>query len=771
MENIVESGNKLLVMATLLAVIVRFSPGQETAPAGTINGTIIDSESRQPLPGANVILKGTRLGSTSNAAGKYEIIKVPVGNYTVVFSYLGYEKLSQTDVIVSSDRTSSVNVELKASPIGIDSVVVTAGYFSRIDAQPVSAATFSAEEIRRQAGSAGDISRVLFGLPSLARINDSRNSLIVRGGSPMENGFYLDNIEIPNINHYPVQGSSDGPIGLLNVEFVRDVNFYSGGFSPMYGDRLSSVMELALREGNRDKLEMQLDMSMQGLGLAAEGPVDNGKGSWFLSARRSYLDLIFQSIDFNGPIPSYGDLQGKFVYDLSDKHKLSIVSLMAVDDISQTREDALKQKNNLYPNYHLFNNTVGMNWQYLWSEKGYSEFSLAHTIMKSDGDYHETLTGLHLLDNRSNEQEYKFRNKNHIRFNSSHAIDIGMDAKYLSTTYTHVFSEYTDRLGNITPPMTVNADIRTLKAGVFLRHNWRILDDLTIAPGARFDYFEFNHRSHVSPRVSATYDLSAVTSLTASAGLFFQNLPLVLLAQKDEFRRLRDPRAYHYVLGLSHLLTEDTKLTVELYDKEYRDNPMDPTQAELFVLDEAVDAGIIMNHERLVDNGRAFSRGIEAMVQKKLAEDFYGVVAASYFRSRYRDLNGTWRDRLYDNKVTTTIEGGYKPNADWEFSLRWLLAGGAPYTPFDEEASAELHRGVYDRSRVNDNRLPDYHSLNVRADRRFHFNTSTLIVYLSIWNAYGRQNISKFNWNEIDNKRESEKMWGTFPVFGVEYKF
>jgi CarboxypepD_reg-like domain/TonB dependent receptor-like, beta-barrel/TonB-dependent Receptor Plug Domain len=762
---------RLFIAAAIFSVMSHASPGTEGHPTGTLRGTIIDSESRQPLPGALVVLKGTHIGTSSDTTGKYELSNVAVGSYTVLFSSLGFEKLMKTDVIVTSDRTLFLNAELKPTDIAMEEVTVHSGYFSRIDAQPISAATFSAEEIRRQAGSAGDISRVLLNLPSMAKINDSRNSLIVRGGSPMENGFYLDNIEIPNINHYPVQGSSDGPIGLLNVEFIRDVNFSSGAFSPAYGDRLSSVMELAFREGNREKFEMQLDLSMQGVGSVVEGPLNGGKGSWFLSARRSYLDLIFRSIDFNGPIPAYGDLQGKVVFDLSEKHRLSFLTLTALDNISQTREEALANKNSLYEGYGLFNNTVGVNWQYLWSQTGYSEFSLAHTIMKSDGDVYESFTGLHLLDNRSNEQEYKLRNKNHIRFSPSHGIEIGVDAKYMYTTYEQKFSPYTDRLGNVTQGMVVDADIRTIKVGVFFQHTWKISDHLTFLPGARFDYFKLNGRGNVSPRVSLSYDFNPRTTLTASAGVFFQNLPLVLLSQEGEFRRLRDPRAYHYVLGLAHLLTENTRLTVEVYDKEYRNCPMDPSQAELFVLDEAVDAGILMNHERLIDVGRAFSRGIEVMVQKKLAEDIYGVVAGSYFRSRYQDLNGTWRDRLYDNKVTLTIEGGYKPNPAWEFSLRWLYAGGAPYTPFDEETSATLHRGVYDRSRINMNRFPDYHSMNVRVDRRFHFDTSTLIVYLSVWNIYGRENISHYAWNGIENKQEPEKMWGTFPVLGVEYEF
>jgi hypothetical protein len=319
--------------------------------------------------------------------------------------------------------------------------------------------------------------------------------------------------------------------------------------------------------------------------------------------------------------------------------------------------------------------------------------------------------------------------------------------------------------------MIVEADIRSLKLGTFLRYGWKPFKWLTVAPGARVDYFAFNNQTHLSPRLSVTYDLSPITSLTGSAGVFFQSSPLVLLAQKEAFRELRDPRAYHYVLGLSHLLTESTRLTIEVYDKEYRDCPMDPTQAELFVLDEAVDAGLFLNHERLVDNGRAYTRGVELMVQKKLAEDIYGIIAGSYFRSRYRDLNGEWRDRLYDNRLTFTVEGGYKPNKEWEFSIRWLFAGGAPYTPFDEEASRGLSRGVYDRTRVNAERLPHYHSLNLRADRRFHFSTSTLIVYLSIWNAYGRKNVAQYSWNQLENTIRSEEMWGTIPVFGIEYEF
>ena len=245
----------------------------------------------------------------------------------------------------------------------------------------------------------------------------------------------------------------------------------------------------------------------------------------------------------------------------------------------------------------------------------------------------------------------------------------------------------------------------------------------------------------------------------------------MIAAQRNEFKKLSNPKAYHYIVGLNHLLTESTKLTIEVYDKEYYDFPMDPTQPNLFVFDQAVIENVFMVHQKLLSSGRANSKGIEVTVQKKLARDFYGLITASYSKARYRGLDNKWYDRIYDNRFTFAVEGGYKPNEKWEFSLRWIFAGGAPYTPFNKEASRKAFKGVFDETRINGARLPDFHSLNIRADRRFNFQSSSLIVYLSIWNAYARENIATYSWSEIDNKVVPEKMWGILPVFGIEYEF
>jgi hypothetical protein len=286
------------------------------------------------------------------------------------------------------------------------------------------------------------------------------------------------------------------------------------------------------------------------------------------------------------------------------------------------------------------------------------------------------------------------------------------------------------------------------------------------------DYGSLNQKIHFSPRLALSYQMSNRTTFNASTGLFYQNLPSVFLSQNSQHRDLNDPAAIHYILGMNHLLTENTRLSVEVYQKNYSHFPIDPEQPALFLIDELFYRyGFFFNHERLVDTGKARARGIELMIQKKLAEDFYGLISTAYFQTQYRDQNGSWRNRVFDNRFIFSMEGGYKPNRNWEFSLRWIYAGGAPYTPFNIDASQMLHRAVLDENRINQARYPDYHSLNLRFDRRFHFHTTNLIFYFSAWNAYNRKNVATFFWNEKKNHSDTIYQWNLLPIIGLEYEF
>jgi hypothetical protein len=761
---------RVIKILTVFGMIMIASTSFAQELKGTIRGKVLDVENMQPLVGVNVMIPESKMGCTTDMDGNYEIPKIKIGSYSIVYSYIGYEKVVNTDVVVRSERITYVNIEMKPSSIDMKGIDVTAGYFTQTEVQPLSAINFSFEEIRRAPGAAGDVSRIIFGLPSLAKINDTKNSLIVRGGSPVENGFFLDNIEIPNINHFPVQGSSEGPIGIINVDLIDNVNFYSGGFSASYGDRLSSIMDLRFREGDRSVYNFQTSLSLEGFSGVAEGPINGGKGSFMISARRSYLDLILDLMNEKVGSPTYSDVQTKVVYDLDESNKVSFIDVFSYDSQKMNQDDAKENKNNVYVDYKYYTNTAGINWLHLWGKSGYSNMSLSHTYAKTDGKYFQTRDAKLLFNNNSVEQEFKLRNSNHLFFSNNFKLEFGFDARAVTTDYKQFYNEYQDLFGQVTSALQLNKKINTYKAGAYASIDWKLFDRVTIMPSARVDYYEYNKKTNVSPRVSLTYSVSNETSITGTAGVYYQNIPWVITAQKDNFKKLNNPKAYHYIVGLNQLLTESTKMTIELYYKDYYDFPVDPTQPNLFLFDQAVVENLFLTHQNLVSNGRADSKGVEVTIQKKLAKDFYGLVSASYSKAKYKGTD-KWYDRVYDNRFNFAIEGGYKPNEKWEFSMRWFYAGGAPYTPFDEAASRQAFKGVYDGSKVNSTRLPDFHSLNIRADRRFNFESSTLVVYLSIWNAYARENIAAYTWNEIDNKVDKEKMWGILPVFGIEYEF
>ncbi len=770
---IVKSSRRLILAGMLILFSISIGFAQKSEPTGTVEGKLIDADTKSPLTGAEITIDKTVLGAATDLDGKFVIENVPVGSYTLRFTYIGYETQAKTDVIVRPRRITFVEAELKTSPIQSDEVVVTAGYFEKSDQQPLSVTTFSREEIRRAPGSAGDVSRIIMGLPSLAKVNDQSNSLIVRGGSPLENAFFIDNIEIPNINHFPTQGASGGPIGMINVDLINDVSFSTGGFSAVYGDRLSSVMNIALREGNRQEFDGQLDLNFTGFGGVFEGPVFNQKGSYLLSLRRSYLDFLVKSIDIGTSIaPVYGDVQGKFVYDVSPRHKLTFLEVWGDDHNNPDQKTAVENDMITYGNQDIYENTTGANWRALWDKSGYSNTSLAYTSDKFREDAFETGSGLHLVKNRSLEQSFKFRNLNHFRLSKKYSIEFGADVKHLVSDYDNYYAEFTGALGDTTPATIVGDRISATKMGGFFNFILEPFSRFTAIAGLRTDYFTYNRNFTISPRFSFSLQFSDKTSLNGSTGLFYQNLPLLLLSQNSENRNLSDPMATHYILGIDHLLTPATKLTLEIYDKEYRHFPIDPTQPSLFLVDELYYRyGFFLNHEWLNDTGRAYSRGVELTVQKKLAQDFYGLASASWFRSRYEGSDGKWRDRSFDNRLIFSLEGGYKPNSKWEFSMRWIYAGGVPYTPFDLQESQAIDRAVLDESRINQARYPDYHSLNVRFDRRFSFSSSNIVFYFSVWNAYSRKNVAQYFWNQNENKPDTIYQWTLLPIFGLEYEF
>jgi hypothetical protein len=761
-------------MKKIFMILLFFSAtsifAQNDEPKGSLEGKLLDVETKTPLIGVNIYIKNTQTGTTTDSEGNYKISNIPVGLINVVFSYIGYESVTKADVSIKPDRTLFLNVDMKSSAVELEDVVVTNGYFSELENKPVSTVNFSSEEIRRSPGTAGDVSRILFTLPSIAKVNDQRNSLIVRGGTAVENSFYLETIEIPNINHFPVEGSSDGPIGILNSDFINDVNFHSGGFSPIYGDRLSSIMDITYREADKTRFSPQVNLNLAGAGGSVEGAIGE-KLNYLFSFNRSYLDLLVNQIEEGAPLPKYGDAQTKIVYDLDDKNKLTLLDVFSVDEIYMDEDKAVENDANMYGSTNGITNTAGVNWQHIWSNAGYSNTSVAHTFTKYDRDYSKTVTQEQFYTNNSDEQTIRLRNVNYLKLDNENAIEFGGDLSGSFINFNTFYGEYEDQYGNTTDPLYINSKMDGSKIGVFGVHHFNLLENLRLDYGTRVDYFTYNKNFDVSPRGTLTYQLSPKTTFSVGAGLFHQNIPNNILVQNEDFKSLKTPTAVHYTAGFSQELWSATRLSLEAYYKDYYNFPINPEQPTMFLFDQVQVYGIFWSNSTLEDNGRANAKGIEVILQKKLAEDFYGLVSAALSNASYKDYFEQWHDRIYDNRFNFNIEGGYIPSNDWEFKVRWVYANGAPYTPFDYEASKAAGVGIWDLSRTNEERLPDYHSLNLRIDKRFYFSSSSLLFYLSVWNVYNRENVAFYYWNEVTNEIDSQTQWSTLPVIGVEYEF
>ncbi|RPH94220.1 TonB-dependent receptor [candidate division KSB1 bacterium] len=769
----IRSGKHLMACLSICFFILALFAAPSFAfenPVGSLSGQVLDAETKEPLMGAAIMLAGTQFGTATDGDGRFTIEQIPAGNYTVTCSYVGYLPALITDVIVKTRSQSPLKIELTVSAIETREVTITPSAFSNIEREPVAVTSLSYEEIRRHPNSAGDVSRIIMALPSVAKVNDTETALVVRGGSTLENGFYVDGIPVPNINHFPAQGASSGAMSLINIDFIEDVQFMAGGFSARYGDRMSSVTDITLREGTRNGLKGQLDFDMTGFGGGLEGSLPGKKGSWMLAAHRSYFDLVVDLFDIEASTtPYYTDVATKLTFDASPRHRFTLLDIAGFDVSRIKRQQAIDNKEGDYGRGNWNVNTFGIGWRYLYGKRGYCETTLSHNITSWDSEWRTTKDDEILNAAKTTEQKFTLKNDQHLLFNKRTALDLGGEAVYQEEDIGNYWGETLDPLGNLVPAIHVSRNISSPVIGgyVSLRRDW--LPRFTTTLGVRADYSDYTSRATVSPRAQLSFRLNEKTAVSGAYGRYYQQLPLILLSQKDEFKKLDDPYADHYVVSASHLLTENTRLTVEAYDKEYGRMPLNPLQPSLFVMDQIAHGDEAQ--EQLTNNGEAWTRGVEVMVQKKLVDKVFGVVSGSIFRTRYQGFDGTWRDRSYDNRWMFTIEGGYKPNRNWEYSLRFVYAGGAPFTPFDHAASYAAEEGIRDSLRVNAERLPDYHTLNVRVDRRFHFRSSDLICYLNIWNIYNRENIAGYYWSPVENRQKTSYQWGILPVIGIEFEF
>jgi len=742
-----------------------------TDETGILMGRVINSLTKIPVPNALVALEGTELAAVTSSAGEYRISGIPMGIYPILVTAVGFKSFRLPEQLILVGQVSFRNFEMIEAPYDAsEEVTVEADFFEKKAVEPLSQFRLDHAEINRIAGTIEDINRVLSLFPSVAHVNELSNDLIVRGGSPFETGFYLNGIPVSNINHFRREGGSGGALSILNPELIENIDFSAGGFSAAYGDRLSSIVDIKLRQGRVDRIAGRADLNISGFGLSLEGPLHAGKGSWILSGKRSYYDILSEIFNI-GVVPSLGNIHAKIDYQVTPRDRFSLIDVFGSCSLDYGVDIALEEEINYATKAATNQNTLGIIWQHIWGERGYSEMSLSSSYVMDRDSLDDPYQEQEYMSREEDEHTITLRNTNVIQINSRYTTEFGFEVHAFRAAFNNYYSKYVDKWGLNVPGLQINGRFRESLSGLFSNHRLSLLKNLSMVIGLRGDYFSFTQRFQISPRASLSWKVVQWLTLNFGGGVYRQTLHPLLLVRNPQGTVLKDPRAIHWIAGADIRLGEDTKMTIEFYNKNYCNMPLTPDDPTLFILDNNVSMSGYFLYDRLSDGGRAFSRGVELFLQKKFCDRLSAVVSASLFKSRYRDYNGIWRDRIYDNRTLLTLIGRYHPGDDWEFNFRWSYAGGIPYTPFDVEKSVAVNFGIYDRNRYFSKRYPDYHSLFIRVDRRFTFKTAVLSVYLSLVNAYNRRNIARYYWDRANRTISAVDQVRRIPVFGIELTF
>lgn len=753
---------KKIIPALLLTAIAASSYAQ----TGALRGQILEQSTKEPLPAAVVQIVGTQIGASADENGQFVISNIPVGTYQIRASLIGFEPLVQSDVIVATARPVELLLELRQSSINIEGVEVSAGYFQRTPDAPVSIQRLSYEEIRRSPGGFEDVVRAIAVLPGVAQAQPGRNDLVVRGGAPSENLFIVDNIEIPNINHFGTQGAGGGPLSYINLDFVRETAFSTGGFGVRYGDRLSSVLNIDLRDGRSDRFGGKGTVSASQFGLNVEGPFSQS-GSLMFSARRSYLDIIFKAAGFSF-VPEYWDFLGRAHYGIDRSNELTFLAVGAIDDVTFMNKDA----DDRFSNSRVLGTAQrqyasGASLRHLFTH-GYATFTLGRSFVQYNGIQRDSLL-LPIFSNRSEEGETSLRADVALKSSEQTEISFGAQAKLIRFNANLALPGFVTPFGDT---LSVGVqDYRTTgaKGSAYFQLTQRVLDNVTLIVGGRGDYFDrIEKKFVVAPRAALIYEITPLTTVTASAGVYYQSPSYIWLVANEANRNLTHVRADQFILGFEHLIRDDLRFRIEGFLKNYSNYPASLDRGYLVLANTGGGFGgsdenfASFGLDQLVSWGKGRALGVEFLLQKKLSDiPLYGLASLTLSRSRYTSIDGVERPGAFDQELILNLSAGYKFNEKWEVSMKFRYATGHPFTPFNVN-------GTQNVVLYNSERTSAVHGLDIRVDRRWNFEAWTLITYVDIQNIYNNKRSGSVRWNAREQRVElDESSIGLLPSIGV----
>ena len=715
----------------------------------SIRGMVVD-EKGAPIFAASIYLNNSQ-GTFSEEDGTFQLSNVVPGSYNLTASFVGYDSQTKFNIIIKSKGNRSFNFILIESSESLDEVVVSnKNTISRPKETPLSTQSLSAVEIATYPGGNNDVVQVAQTLPGVSpSVGGFRNDLIIRGGAPNETVYYLDGVEVPNINHFATQGSAGGPVGLLNVSFINDVTLSTSAFGAQYDNPLSGVLQFKQRDGNKERLNTNIRVSATDAAFTFEGPLfKNNKPesntSFLLSVRRSYLQALFKLIGL--PIrPDYWDYQYKLSHQIDDYNNMYIIGLGSVDDFSVEAPDDFDEEAQAIieqaPFIQQKTNSIGVTWRKRFKDgSGYMETTVSNNRLENIFTNYldpENETGI-IFRNDAIESETKLRYQL-TKFLSDWKFTGGFNTQH---------SYYTNSTVNNADAIFYTTEIDFIKYGFFANATRSFFNDkLDVSLGFRMDDDSFTSSndllSSFSPRVSLSYEFLEDWRISATAGRYFKIAPYTILGFKDASGNFTNKdsdytQSNHYVIGLQHYLNPAASISLEGFYKRYSDYPVSVLD-QVSLANKGADFEVLGNEDiETVGKGRSY--GLEFQYQQKLLNNFYSIFSYTYFFSEFTGFEPTtYIPSVWDSRHLVSFVGGYKLKKNWEISSRYRFAGKTPYVPTNLDATlASYPEIILDYTRLGEEKLATFSQLDIRVDKKWNYEQLSLNIFFEVQNVLGQ---------------------------------
>lgn len=785
----------------LFAIILFFSISSFGQQKHSLKGTVIDKGDRSPIPYASIVVKGTTIGTQTDEEGRFSIDNLLPGSYTLLVSFVGY-KTEETSEYSLTIKDLQITVELEENVNELGDVNVYPMPFRRSVESPVGLHVISTQEIEKSPGANRDISRIVQSYPGVAFSPAGyRNDLIVRGGGPSENSFFLDGIEIPNINHFSTQGASGGPVSIISADLIKEVNFYTAAFPSYSSDALSSVVSFKLADGNPERQSFKGTLGASEASVTANGPLSK-KTTYTVSLRRSYLQFLFDLIGLPF-LPTYNDALFKVKTQLSPVSELTFLGVGAIDDMKlndkATTEDAEYILGYL-PTIKQETFTLGAVYKH-YNKRHRQTLALSHSYLNNrNTKYQDNINSdpdMLRLKYKSVEQESKLRFENLMPL-GNWKINAGVNVDYVqyrNNSFQVFFNDGDETV------LQYDTQLNFFKWGVFsnidyISNNERFKSSL----GIRFDAASYSHNTkqilnQVSPRLSLSYRLVANLNANANIGRYFQLPPLTAMGLKDNNgifvnKGLDYMRVDQLSVGFNYQSIKNFEISLEGFYKYYNDMPLS-VQDGIPLMSKGDDYGAIGN-ELLVSDAKGKSYGVELLARWVVARKINILSSFTLFNSLFAKKGDKYLSSAWDNGYIFNLTGTYYLARNWSVGAKVKSIGGAPFTPYDQDKSSLVlawnasGKPYLDYSKYNTLRNPSYTQLDLRVDKTFYLKKYMLGLYLDLQNvtrsAFKRQDVIVSTGNiinpqdPIDQQRYEMKglkrsSASIIPTIGVSLEF